>query len=350
MAYPVQLLSFNQLWILLGIDGVVCYLDNILIKGISMAQFVQRTRIVLSCLNRHNVRLRLDKCIWFASELEYLGFVICSEGRKPCPSLVRDILNCKIPSTVKEVRSFLGLINFYSEFLPRFSTVAKPLRRLTEDDVDFVWSSECQQSFELCKKLLSSNELLIHYNPDLPIVVITDASPVGVGAVLAHVVKHNGQSLERLVMFASASPNKTQQNYAQVDREALAVIFAVTKFYKFLWGRSFTIVTDNSAIQRILSPEKGLPVRTGHQLQHWAAILQGYNYKIVHRKADLMSVPDALSRLPCSISIDHLSYVPKNVLALPITVDKIAEATRSDPVLSKVLYITHIGWPNNNSY
>ena len=101
-------------------------------------------------------------------------FVISSDGRKPCPSLVCDILNCKVPSNVKEVRSFLGLIHLYSEFLPRFSTVAKPLRRLTEDDVEFLWSIECQQSFELCKKLLSCNELLIHYNPDLPIVVITD--------------------------------------------------------------------------------------------------------------------------------------------------------------------------------
>ena len=149
-----------------------------------------------------------------------------------------------------------------------------------------------------------------------------------------HVIKQNGESVVRPVTFASTSLPKTQHNYAQVDREALGVIFAVTKFYKFLWGRSFIFVTDNSAIQSILSPEKGLPARTGHRLQHWAAILQGYNCRTVHRKAELMTVPDASSRLPCSVSIDHLRYVPKNVSALPITVDKIAEATRSDPVLS----------------
>ncbi|KAK3917257.1 hypothetical protein KUF71_026111 [Frankliniella fusca] len=204
----------------------------------------------------------------------------------------------------------------------------------------------CQKAFDNTKKLLQSSDLLMHFDPELPIILSTDASPVGVGCVLAHVVKVDGKVIERPVMFASATLTSAQQNYSQVDREAFAVIFADTKLYKFLWGRQFTICTDNSAIQRILSPDKGLPLRTNHRLQHWATILQGFNYQIVHRKSSLMSVPDALSRLPSPVSLNYVTPLIK----LPITVDVVSEQTLSDPLLSKVIDFTHHGWPDHNPF
>ncbi|XP_052131934.1 uncharacterized protein K02A2.6-like [Frankliniella occidentalis] len=332
--------------ILLEIEGVICYLDNILIVGKDLAHCISQTYLVLSRLEKHNVRLRLDKCLWFVQELEFLGFKISSSGRSPSPSLLQDILKAKPPTDVKQLRSFLGLINFYLEFLPMFSTLAKPLRKLTELDVPFEWSEECNSAFENCKKLLQNSNLLMHFDPKLPIVVCSDASPVGVGAVLAHVVTINGKKVERPVMFASATLSKTQQNYAQVDREGLAVIFALTRFYKFLWGRPFTIATDNSAIQRILHHEKGLPTRTGHRLQHWAMLLQGYSYKIEHRKSHLMSVPDCLSRLPCDIIINYVSSIIKT----PITVEQVAQSTLKDPMLVTVFKATFHGWPSKNPF
>ena len=332
--------------ILQNIPNVVCYLDNILIVGSSMSECVEKTMLVLSRLEKHNVRLRQDKCEWFQSQIEYLGFIINSEGRKPNPSLVNAISDFPVPTNVSHVSKFLGMLNFYSEFLPEMSTYAKPLRLLTDDN--FVWSTECQVSFDLLKQMLMSSNCIMHFDPSLPLILSVDASPVGVGAVLSHLVTHNNQQVERPVMFASATLTQTQQNYAQLDREALAVIFGITKFHKYLWGRQFTLVTDNSAIQRIFHQDKALPIRTGHRLQHWATMLQAYTYKIIHRKSECMSVPDALSRLPINVAINDIS-VHANFPELSLAVDLIAQETCKDPVLSRVCELTSIGWSNANS-
>lgn len=331
--------------ILVDIPGTVCYLDNILIKGSSMADCVNNTLLVLSRLEKHNVRLRLDKCEWFVPQIEYLGFIVSKEGRRPNPSLVSAILDFLPPVNTSQVGTFLGMLSFYSEFLPNLSTIAKPLRLLT--DVCFSWTVECQAAFDLLKNMLVSSDCIMHYNPDLPIVVSVDASPVGVGAVLSHVVKVKGKLVERPVMFASATLSQAQRNYAQVDREALAVVFALSKFHRFLWGREFTLVTDNSAISRIFHQDKNLPIRTGERLQHWATLLQPYNYKLVHRKSELNTVADALSRLPVTTSINDISVSFPDV---PLSPEVIAHATSLDPILSKVCEITATGWPIHNMF
>jgi hypothetical protein len=199
--------------ILVDIPGVVCYIDNILIRGVSMSECVSRAILVLSRLEKHNVRLRLDKCSWFVTQLEFLGFVISNGLRSPNPKLVSAITDFGIPRDVKQLESFLGMINFYSEFLPQFSTIANPLRALTSAD-KFVWSETAQKAFDECKDLLKSSQLLMLYDPSLPIVVCTDASPVGVGAVLNHVIEFNGKLVERPVMFASGTLTAAQKNYA----------------------------------------------------------------------------------------------------------------------------------------
>ncbi|XP_034237439.1 uncharacterized protein K02A2.6-like [Thrips palmi] len=208
--------------ILINLPGVTRYLDNILIKGVSLSDCVNNTMLVLARLEKHNVRLRLDKCDWFVPELQYLGFVISKEGRKPNPSLVSAIVDFAPPVNCAQIGTFLGMLSFYAEFLPNLSTVAKPLRSLNGDKYD--WNVECQVSFDLLKNMLTSSECLMHYDPDLPIVVSVDASPVGIGGVLAHVVEVNGKKVERPVMFISATLSPTQMAYAQVDREALAIV------------------------------------------------------------------------------------------------------------------------------
>ncbi|XP_052131667.1 uncharacterized protein LOC127751723, partial [Frankliniella occidentalis] len=136
------------------------------------------------------------------------------------------------------------------------------------------------------------------------------------------------------------------ENRVLKTTKAFAVIFAVTKLYKYLWGRTFVIATDNSAIQRILTPEKGLPLRANHRLQHWATILQGFNYHIEHRKASLMSVPDALPHLPSPVNLKLISPLIKP----PITVDEVSEHSLKDPTLLKVFDLTYHGWPEHNPF
>ena len=246
--------------ILQGIPKTCCYLDDILCQGSSLEDCVQTVRSVLARLNKFNVKLRPDKCIWFSDSVEYLGHLISKDGRSPSPRLTQAIEQFKEPSNVKELRSFLGLLNFYASFLPNISTVLKPLRTLTEKSAVFNFSEECKSAFQEAKQSLLRSNLLVHYDPAKEMVVQVDASPVGLGCVLSHVFYENNKKVERPVLFASCTLTSRQQRYSQLDREAMAVIFAVTKLRKFLWGRHFTLITDNAPIRHIFNPEKSLPV------------------------------------------------------------------------------------------
>ena len=158
------------------------------------------------------------------------------------------------------------------------------------------------------------------YNPNLPIVVSSDASPVGLGAVLSHQITVNGDLVERPVAYASCALNERQQRYFHLDREALGLIFAVTHFHNFLIGRKFTLVTDNSPIRHIFSPAKDIPIYTRDRLQRYACILQTYHYVLVHRKSEEVAPADALSRLTCEAKI-HEIYCDEVFEELPVSED-----------------------------
>jgi len=217
---------------------------------------------------------------------------------------------------------------------------------LTELKTNFEWTEQCQSAFEKCKGILASDLVLMLYNPDLPIVVSADASPVGVGATLSHQVTIDGKIVERPVAYASCSLTTRQQKYSQLDREALGIIFAVTHFHKYIFGRKFTFVTDNNPIRYILSPDKPLPVYTRDGLQRYAVILQAYQFNLVHRKSECLAPADALSRLPCEAEI-HEVYNDEVFEELPVSVDDVASETDKDPLLSKVLEYTRLSWPYN---
>ena len=169
-------------------------------------------------------------------KVTYLGYVISSEGVHPAPEKVRAIRNAPIPTNLSQLKSFLSLLNFYSRFLPNQSTLLAPLHRLLRKNTRWEWGSEQQTAFEAAKSSLSSSSVLIHFNPDLPLIVSADASSYGVGAVLTHQLK---DGTEQPVAFSSRTLSPAEKNYAQIDKEGLAIIFAVTKFRQYLLGRSF---------------------------------------------------------------------------------------------------------------
>lgn len=333
--------------ILHGIANVKCYLDDILVKGSSYDDCFKTVVLVLERLESYHVRINVKKSLWFANSVPYLGYVISEFGRSPKPAKVEAILLAKVPGNSKEANSFMGLVNFYAPLIPNLSTVAAPIRKAASAP-SFLWSEECSNSFQQCKSLLASSDLLVHYDPSLPIYLFTDASPVGVGAMLAHQLSVNGKLVERPVMFASSALNETQQRYSQIDREALAIMFAIARFHKYLWGRHFVIVTDNQPLRHILNPDKGLPILAATRLQHWAAILSGYDFAIEHRKSELLCPVDALSRLPYANHIVDFS-MPNTFVGVPLAVSDISFESSKDVILSKVLDITRIGWPSHCS-
>lgn len=203
---------------------------------------------------------RKSKCRIGVGEIEFLGYKITGNGIQPTNERYKAIQCAPIPKNKPELQSILGSINFYQRFLEDKATVAEKLHRLLDQDKKWLWTSEHTVVFNKLKGLLHSDELLVHYDPEKVLVLCCDASPYGVGAALAH----RDEKGERPIAYTSKTLNKSQRNYAQLDKEAFAIIFGVCHFHLYLAGRQFTIVTDHKPLLGLLNPEKQMPAIISH--------------------------------------------------------------------------------------
>lgn len=181
------------------------------------------------------------------------------------------------PKNISEVRAFTGIINYYGRFISNLSSTLFPLNKLLRKGTPFVWSKECETAFKRAKESFISNKVLVHFNPNLPLVLATDASSYGIGAVLSHRYLDGS---ERAIQFASQTFSDTQKKYSQIDKEAYAIIFGIKKFFQYLYGKKFTLITDHRPLIQIFSPTASLPIYTAMRMQHYAIFLQGFNYDI----------------------------------------------------------------------
>ena len=188
--------------ILQGIPGVMVYLDDILITGPTVSEHLQSLETVLDRLAKAGLHVKKNKCIFMSSSVIYLGHKIDSEGLHPLPDKVRAIVEAPCPSNPKQLKAYLGLITYYAKFLPNLSSLLSPLYKLLHKDITWQWEDEQQNAFDKSKELLTSSNLLIHFNPELPILLACDASNYGIGAVLAHRMPDGS---ERPIAYASRS-------------------------------------------------------------------------------------------------------------------------------------------------
>lgn len=206
--------------------------------------------------------------------MEYVGHKIDATGLHTTESKLRAITEAPAPRNVSKLRSFLGLINYYGKFMANLSSILHLLHKLPRQETPWRWSSECQKTFQLAKDKLASSDVLMHYDPFLPLRLAGDASAYGIGAVILHVLP-NGT--ERLITFASCTLSESEKNYAQIE-EALSLVFGVKRFHTYLYGRPFILVTNHKPLTAILGLKKGIPPLAAAQLQHWSMLLVAYNY------------------------------------------------------------------------
>ena len=197
---------------------------------------------------------------------------------------------------------------------------------------------------------MSTAPILVHYNPDLPIRLAGDASSYGIGAVLSHVL---ADGTEHPIAFASRSLQAAERNYAQIEKEALALIFGIQKFHKYIYGRTFTLLTDHRPLTTILGPKTGVPPLAAARLQRWALLLSAYNYTIEFRPTAAHANADGLSRLPLTpmhpvqILSETSVFNVAQIQMLPLSFPQLEQATRTDPVLGQVYQFIQQGWPEN---
>lgn len=332
--------------LLSGLSRVHCYLDDIIIGGKNEHECRESLLEVLNRLNDHHVQINLKKCRFLVKSVSYLGHVLSHGEIRPNPEKVKAITNARAPRNVKELQSYLGLLNYYGKFIPNLSAEVNCLYSLTKKDVEFLWSQDCEESFNKSKKLVTSESVLELYDPDKQIIVASDASPIGLGAIMSHEI--NGR--DRPVLFASSSLSKAQQGYSQIHREALAIIFAVSKFHDYIYGHTFILHTDQQALSEIFHPTRGTSGVAAARLQRWSIILSAYKYQIKHRSAAKMTHVDALSRLPLTEEVEVESVNINFFRHSGELIDRklISRRTLEDKKLSKVFDYVANGWPKLN--
>ncbi|KAJ8352134.1 hypothetical protein SKAU_G00236100 [Synaphobranchus kaupii] len=186
--------------ILQGLEHITCFLDDTLITASSKEEHLRRLDEVLTHLETYNVRVKLAKCKFLQSSVEYLGHWIDKDGLHPTDEKVAAIVKAPKPNNVTELRSFLGLLNYYGKFLPKLSSLLQPLHNLLKQNEAWSWTAECDAAFEKAKQLLLQSKVLVHYDTNRPLKLVYDVSPYGVGAVISHIMD-NGE--EQPIVFAS---------------------------------------------------------------------------------------------------------------------------------------------------
>ncbi|XP_055355332.1 uncharacterized protein K02A2.6-like [Paramacrobiotus metropolitanus] len=343
--------------ILQGCEGVAVYLDDIIVTGATEEEHLRNLEKVLQRLEEHGLTLKQTKCRFLQESVEYLGFVVDSRGRHISRDRAKALLDMDEPRNVSELRAFLGMVNHYGKFLPDVSTKCNVYHNLLKTGVTWDWSKECARQFRELKEDIVRATFLVHFNPEMPLVLAADASQYGLGAVLCH---RFPDGTERPIAHASKSLSAAEKNYGQIEKEALALVFGCKKFHQYIAGREFTLLTDHKPLLSVFGSRKGVPVVTANRLQRWALLLMGYSFSIEYRRTEDFGQADGLSRLPLhSTQLEGISGLgmdsvvsavhSNNANHLPLSVTAIAEETLVDPELREVSRYILNGWPSTTA-
>lgn len=291
--------------ILQGIPNVVNFIDDILITGKNEKEHLQTIKEVLKRLNNAGLKLEKNKCEFFQKEITYLGHTITKFGIKKCKKNVEAILKAPTPKNITEIRAFCGLANYYGKFVHNMANTLSPLYKLLRKDVKFDWNEDCDRAFQTIKKTITSDNILCHFDPDLPVVLTCDASNKGIGAILSHRFP-NGDC--KPMAFASRTYNKAEENYSTIHKEALAIVFGVQKHYQILIGRHFILQTDHKPLLSIFKPSNGIPIMAAGRVQRWAVYLSGFDFTIEYVKS-ANNLSDTFSRMPLDNEEQNISEI-----------------------------------------
>lgn len=277
--------------------GKICfvYLDDVIIFSSSLDEHLVSVQKIFNRFRKHNLKIQPDKCEFLKHETEFLGHVVTTEGVKPNPSKISAIERFPIPTNVKEIRQFLGLVGFYRKFIPDFAHVAKPLTMPLRKNAILDASNEHYvSSFMKLKKLISTEPVLVYPDFDKLFVLTTDASNIAIGAVLSQD--------DHPVCYASRTLNEHETRYSAIEKELLAVVWATQYFRPYLFGRRFKVRTDHKPLQWLSSIKE-----PNMKLQRWKIRLEEFNFDVEYIAGKENRVADALSRVECNV-VDQQTF------------------------------------------
>lgn len=318
--------------------NTLCYIDDVIVFGSTPEEHFKNLKQVLHLIAKSGLKLN-DKCIFNVQEIEFLGHMISHQGIRPLQSNIDAIKAAPAPTDISTLRSFLGMVGYYAKFVPDYAVLVEPLRELLRKNSTFTWNPARQACFEQLKSTLSTRCLQL-FDPVGDIIVTTDASSIGLGAVLQQT--RNDELVT--ISFASRRLTPQEQKYSVGELEALACLWACEHWRVYLWGRPFTLRTDHQALTTLLST-KGVG-RRPFRIARWHARLLAYNFTIEFQKGDKNTVADALSRMPLPVQVEEEETGETVCVVSPcVTHGEFVAETMQDQLLQQVMKWVTSTWP-----
>uniref|UniRef100_A0A1Y1KC72 Reverse transcriptase domain-containing protein n=1 Tax=Photinus pyralis TaxID=7054 RepID=A0A1Y1KC72_PHOPY len=340
--------------ILVGIDGLVCHMDDILVHAPTVGEHDKILKTVLDRLQAEGITLNKNKCEIAVKHVRYLGHLISASGIAIDPERVEAIRMFPRPETKTELLRLLGMINFAGKYIPNKSQILEPLTSLLKGNTEMQWGQSQNDAFENIKELLSKAPHLAFFDANKTIIVSSDASSFGLGCCL---MQTDGENRE-IVAFSSRLLSEAEKRYAQIEKEALGITWASEKFADYITGVNDLIFeTDHKPLVQIL-PTKNLD-DLSIRLQRFRMRLMRYNYSVRYIQGKKLVIADALSRAPNTSQklIDHQltevveQFVHSVIKQIPVRdkfLKKIIDEQSADPILQKVKEFCVTSWPEKS--
>ena len=264
------------------------YIDDILIFSKDFDSHLDHLSQVFDRLRKANLTLKISKCEFATTSVSYLGHTISKDGIAVDPAKTKVIREFPTPRHANDVRSFLGMCNFFRKFIPKFAHIANPLNQLLRKDAKFQWTDACQEAFDTLKQKLVEPPVLAFADLSLSFQLSTDSSNHAIGYVLEQKDEHGRP---RAIAYGGRSLRGSEIAWSISDKECLAVIEGIKAYHHYLANDHFDVYTDHIALKWLQSIKQ-----TTGRLARWSLMLQGYNFTIHHRPGKKNTVADALSR------------------------------------------------------
>lgn len=343
--------------ILQGLKNVENFFDDIIVWAETFEELLIILEACLIRLLENGVRLNRRKCVFATNSVEFLGHKLDTQGIHKFDSHIKAIRDAPKPSTPQELELLIGKATYYNSLIPDLATKARPLRDMLLTS-SFQWSPTADKAYVELKNILISPQVLMPYDPSLPLILATDASQVGLGAVLSHKLS-NG--IERPIDYASPTLTATEQRYPQIDKEALAIVWACQTFFNYLYAHHFTLLTDHKPFTQIFHPEKSLPILCISRMANYADYLTHFNYDIKFKPTKYNANADYCSRAPLPSTVDVIhkitlqkveeiteldsfdTFIINQINQFPVRAEQIAKETRKDSNLGKIIQLLEAG-------
>lgn len=338
-----------------GIEGVLIYMDDVLVFGKTVEEHNRNLKEVLERIKNSGLKLNKDKCDFNKTQINFLGHIISNRGIKICPEKTAAISALKTPSSSKELKRFLGMVNFVSRFIPNVQNNLAPLNELLRKDVVWCWGEPQDVAFKTIKESLCNAATLSYFNPKNEIVVSADSSSYALGGVL---LQRENDTL-RPIAYCSRMLSSTERNYAQIEKELLASVWACEKFDVYLQGIDFKLQTDHKPLVSLISKKSLIdaPIRCQRLLMR----LSRYSPIVNYVPGQNLVIADTLSRDVgfkedvCSIRSGYMeneinTFEKQFIGALPATSKKlrvIISEQMGDSELKNVRNYILNGWPED---